>query len=975
MYVIDTIFTDEDLHTKTNHEGILSKNYFVCRKCRNEITFSDEDIIEFNLYDTDSVTIPAIKCKTQDCPIGLLKIRGIWLTIDALLTSGKAKPTGFEKVTSVGEKVILSVLNNIRYKEFDRQPTDPEFLPHSFDEYAKLLWINNTAVGFYTVKKKGTWCGSQSQALAWQLSVLDTVYVSSNHRRQGYGLLVIRDFLNTFPDEDLGISEPVSESMLLVCKRFVKDDPKEAERLWLCTLPADNSHSENLVLRLAFSGMASKTKKRKNSEPKRIVSDAAIAGNQSESDDFEIEQDCSDDVADKSAITSSSNIDIYTNSHSNVLRNFSVIAKASMDEKKAKQTVRKVSTPILPMQSLLQMPENDNQPIDETDYPDILKNDELNEPEINDNNNALEVDAIQDTISEENFEDTLNCFPELNMENNCNQDKNSDTERSQSPTGFAPVADKSQYYVKSEPINEEDCPQLQNQHSLSKKRNMLEEEPSSSCSVVIKQEPTSDDDQTLQLNVNQPYLFTMQQSKFKSDLSDDEINDQELDLEDPVDTELNENNKNKRKLSLFEHMLLPSGQDQGSSGEGTSILQNLNQSQGMISSLLRNIAEQLKEPRTTAVNHEPIWQTRATQETCDAQSSLDSQKRLHKTTYPITKLASHLVKKKHKMKARDSDKNFNYKRKDLRNIYVEGPSRRTRSHSSTDNVTNQIPAWNRPDDDEEEIVDSSSSSSTNRRKASKTVKTFVCNYRDNSHQFSSKPVTSGVCSTTHSSTTISSIPTKKDFQAERPERPKRPFNIVQAMTVSCPSSTESTFPQGTLFDSTIGLVDTHQSLSRLNRGRPHAPSHSASTSSTVHSDSHEAQSVMASGSNLVDSRSDAQNPLIRGLLEMRAPLKRTLMQMKQENTKKSKLVLESASTSQDVETSENSRLNINSMSTQTGNYVCEPCDIIFTDSVMYVLHTGCHGRQHAYECNQCGTICRDKYEFMIHFVQGIHNRE
>ncbi|XP_072050734.1 uncharacterized protein [Amphiura filiformis] len=66
---------------------------------------------------------------------------------------------------------------------------------------------------------------------------------------------------------------------------------------------------------------------------------------------------------------------------------------------------------------------------------------------------------------------------------------------------------------------------------------------------------------------------------------------------------------------------------------------------------------------------------------------------------------------------------------------------------------------------------------------------------------------------------------------------------------------------------------------------------------------------------------------------------------------------------------------VNYRNTQTSSYSCEHCDIMFTDSVMYVLHMGCHGRRSAFECNRCGLVCRDKYEFAIHFIQGEHNKD
>ncbi|XP_033113127.1 uncharacterized protein KIAA0513-like [Anneissia japonica] len=93
--------------------------------------------------------------------------------------------------------------------------------------------------------------------------------------------------------------------------------------------------------------------------------------------------------------------------------------------------------------------------------------------------------------------------------------------------------------------------------------------------------------------------------------------------------------------------------------------------------------------------------------------------------------------------------------------------------------------------------------------------------QSNSHRYSSNQLASAGCSTiaVHSSTTMTSQSSRSDFQAERPERPKRPFNVVQALTVEDPSSTQTNFPQGSLYESMGGL--SNRSLPR----RGHASTH------------------------------------------------------------------------------------------------------------------------------------------------------
>lgn len=53
-------------------------------------------------------------------------------------------------------------------------------------------------------------------------------------------------------------------------------------------------------------------------------------------------------------------------------------------------------------------------------------------------------------------------------------------------------------------------------------------------------------------------------------------------------------------------------------------------------------------------------------------------------------------------------------------------------------------------------------------------------------------------------------------------------------------------------------------------------------------------------------------------------------------------------------------------------YLCTTCDIMFGDHVMYTIHMGCHGFRNPLECNVCGYLSRDKYEFSSHLVRGEH---
>ncbi|KAI8478051.1 Zinc finger protein Helios [Branchiostoma belcheri] len=52
---------------------------------------------------------------------------------------------------------------------------------------------------------------------------------------------------------------------------------------------------------------------------------------------------------------------------------------------------------------------------------------------------------------------------------------------------------------------------------------------------------------------------------------------------------------------------------------------------------------------------------------------------------------------------------------------------------------------------------------------------------------------------------------------------------------------------------------------------------------------------------------------------------------------------------------------------------CEYCRVLFLDHVMYTIHMGCHGYQQPLQCNICGYLSQDRYEFSSHIARGGHH--
>lgn len=53
---------------------------------------------------------------------------------------------------------------------------------------------------------------------------------------------------------------------------------------------------------------------------------------------------------------------------------------------------------------------------------------------------------------------------------------------------------------------------------------------------------------------------------------------------------------------------------------------------------------------------------------------------------------------------------------------------------------------------------------------------------------------------------------------------------------------------------------------------------------------------------------------------------------------------------------------------------CQHCDVHFSDNILYTIHMGCHGYENPYQCNICGHVCIDKYDFACHFARGQHKK-
>ncbi|KFZ50913.1 Soluble lamin-associated protein of 75 kDa [Podiceps cristatus] len=155
-----------------------------------------------------------------------------WWSIDDIVRTSAPARQGLHQVKSIGERVVLYVLNRIIYRTQEMERNEIPFLCHGKNDYAKILWKKGEAIGFYSVKLKGSFCSSYCHQ-NYKLPVLNTMFVRKRYRGKDFGLLMLEDFVDSFPEDSLGLRYPLSGVVKLsTCKRYLEKYPGDRNLLW-----------------------------------------------------------------------------------------------------------------------------------------------------------------------------------------------------------------------------------------------------------------------------------------------------------------------------------------------------------------------------------------------------------------------------------------------------------------------------------------------------------------------------------------------------------------------------------------------------------------------------------------------------------------------------------------------------------------------------------------------------------------------
>ncbi|XP_067871263.1 protein FAM169B isoform X3 [Heterodontus francisci] len=83
-----------------------------------------------------------------------LYLCGRWWSVDDVLRTSNDARQELLQVLSVGEQIVLYLLNRVVYLSREWLPGNIPFRLHPANQSAKIVWRNREAVGFYTVKQE-----------------------------------------------------------------------------------------------------------------------------------------------------------------------------------------------------------------------------------------------------------------------------------------------------------------------------------------------------------------------------------------------------------------------------------------------------------------------------------------------------------------------------------------------------------------------------------------------------------------------------------------------------------------------------------------------------------------------------------------------------------------------------------------------------------------------------------------------------
>ncbi|KAL6107365.1 uncharacterized protein ACO6RY_11022 [Pungitius sinensis] len=253
MYPVDLpAMRDTDL-TSASEEYLSSlesrphQNQWFPLSQTTEVAISAEHVRRLQLFEDDRPDCTLLALHSPDDPthVVALYLHEKWWHVDDVLRTSSDSRMGLILVQSLTERVVMFLLSRV----VERSPQDKVvFSLHPRTESCKVLWRDGQAVGFYTIKHKGSLCDGCSNR-CYLLPALDTLLVRRSWRRRGLGLQMLTDFCTSFSAEPfLGVSSPLSPGMVAVCRSFLQKHQERLEHLYEVEAPGGWAQRRNIWL-------------------------------------------------------------------------------------------------------------------------------------------------------------------------------------------------------------------------------------------------------------------------------------------------------------------------------------------------------------------------------------------------------------------------------------------------------------------------------------------------------------------------------------------------------------------------------------------------------------------------------------------------------------------------------------------------------------------------------------------------------
>ncbi|MGH0168849.1 UNVERIFIED_CONTAM: hypothetical protein FKN15_057263 [Acipenser sinensis] len=141
---------------------------FILPDGEEEVNISASNVSFLSLFGEEHPRHRVLALREQDrAVLALYLCSGWWAVEEALRTSDPSRH-GLVEVQSVGERLVLFILNQIVYGTQESPPDldNPLFTPHPPREQAMILWQEGEAAGFYTVKRKAVEAKGETDRLS-----------------------------------------------------------------------------------------------------------------------------------------------------------------------------------------------------------------------------------------------------------------------------------------------------------------------------------------------------------------------------------------------------------------------------------------------------------------------------------------------------------------------------------------------------------------------------------------------------------------------------------------------------------------------------------------------------------------------------------------------------------------------------------------------------------------------------------------